>query len=441
MTTVGAYVKNWNQQAPFVASCIKRGGLPSDARYQPFEFDGVWATPSDNSVAEPQAAPLTVLHPVPRGELAVAFVAPSLTLFENSWCAALLRQLNRSVANDGTICLPWRKGLDNPAKGWSQAWLQEQFGTPLRTFRSPDAPMLDLPWRGRPTWFGCFAGADEMQQRNSVLDWWFRDHAATRDEHVAMLLDKATPFNQDLPARCDEFLLSKVNVPAAITTADDTKPYSLPPTLDSEALSSLQSHHHTMSYALTGANYKSAVMGHIIEQHFPDGRPLRIVDHGGGIGQFVIELLLGNQRVEKAVNCDVSAEHLMLSARIFEFFRKQLRGRYFMQLQPSEEFDYDESYDVVSFMGSMLYLPRAGLDGTLDRLWNALNAGGLMVIHENIKHESFERDYDIMFTADELDKRLEQFGKIIYYASTSRKRFAPEQVGNKCVFRVIQKSL
>ncbi|MEE2705526.1 MAG: hypothetical protein VX988_00645 [Planctomycetota bacterium] len=442
MKTVGAYIKDWPGQSRLVAKCMQRCGAAGDVRIQPFAVDGQWG---DSGEIQPgglheSTHPLICLHPTSPGCFDSAFVAPDLTVFENAWATALLRQLNDSLKDDGIICLPWRKGLENPPKGWSRAWLQQQFGDLLQTFRSPASPLLDLPWRGRPTWFGCFHRRDDMPAPSSVLTWWFRDHAAARDEHVAMLLGKSTPLNGNLRSRCSEFLLSETNVSDTPFSADPAEPYSLPSTLDAETFSALRSHQNTMSYALTGANYKSAVMGHILETRFSHDRPLRIVDHGGGLGQFVIELLLENPRVEMAVNCDVNPLHLMLSARVFEFFRDLLRGRYFMQLQPSEEFDYDSSCDVISFMGSMLYLPRGGLDNTLDRGWNALNPGGLLVIHENIKHESFARDYEIMFTAEELNARLERFGKIEYYASTSCKRLPPDKVGNKCVFRVIQKS-
>ena len=136
MKTVGAYIKDWPGQSRLVAKCMQRCGAPGDVRIQPFAVDGQWGDSREIQSGESHESthPLICLHPTSSGCFDSVFVAPDLTVFENAWATALLRQLNDSLKDDGIICLPWRKGLENPPKGWSRAWLQQQFGDLLQTF-------------------------------------------------------------------------------------------------------------------------------------------------------------------------------------------------------------------------------------------------------------------------------------------------------------------
>ena len=102
--------------------------------------------------------------------------------------------------------------------------------------------------------------------------------------------------------------------------------------------------------------------------------------------------------------------------------------------------NYDDKYDVISFIGSLLYVPRNKTLTTLKKSWDALKLGGILIIHENIKASSYKRDYDVMFTVDELEGLLSSFGLIDYYSSTTNAQISQELVGSKTVFRVIQKS-
>ena len=84
-------------------------------------------------------------------------------------------------------------------------------------------------------------------------------------------------------------------------------------------------------------------------------------------------------------------------------------------------------------------MDKSRLSDILDRTWSSINSGGLLIVHENIKAESFKRDFDVMFEAKELDALLSKYGEIEYYNSQVYMALKPDQVENKTVFRVVQK--
>ena len=67
-----------------------------------------------------------------------------------------------------------------------------------------------------------------------------------------------------------------------------------------------------------------------------------------------------------------------------------------------------------TFLGSLLYV-RNQKETIVEEIWEALDDDGILIIHENIKNTGYERDYDLMFTAQELDALLEKFGEIVFF--------------------------
>ena len=87
----------------------------------------------------------------------------------------------------------------------------------------------------------------------------------------------------------------------------------------------------------------------------------------------------------------------------------------------------------------MLYFDRDKVKSVLDSAWRSLEPGGLMVIHENIKHSNYVRDYRFMFTVNELESYLIPYGEQRYYHAISGQKMAKEFVKDKTVFRTLQK--
>jgi SAM-dependent methyltransferase len=193
----------------------------------------------------------------------------------------------------------------------------------------------------------------------------------------------------------------------------------------------------SLGYLVHGPSYKNAALNLIFSDHFRRERTLSIVDQGSGPGFVPIELALENPRVRRAVGCDIDARPLSLTADLYAHYRASLRGRFGARIGSAQEAAYVGPVDAVSFIGSLLYVPREARQAALDRAWQALAPGGLLIVHENMRHPSYVRDHDLMFTPDEIDALLGRYGHVSYYGATAIRRFRSFQVGARSVFRVV----
>jgi SAM-dependent methyltransferase len=196
----------------------------------------------------------------------------------------------------------------------------------------------------------------------------------------------------------------------------------------------------SQSYSISGVAYKGALLSHIIKEHFRSGQTLKYLDQGGGYGLLTVELLLNKGlNIAKGVTCDINPKNEALAFQLFTEFRQQLEKRFFFETVAAQDFEYGESFDVISYVGSLLYVPKDKTQNVLKKAWNALNPGGVLIIHENIKQTSYVRDYEVMFTVEELDELLSQFGEVKRYLSTAASQIRKEAAASKSVFRVVQK--
>ncbi len=354
----------------------------------------------------------------PEGCQAGAIISPGNRLFANGFGQSFLAAVHQSVTQGGWLCVPyWPEKVGRQRGFWTLSWLSEFLQSPVK--ESKDHGMA------------VFHRGDSLQQSDSVMTWYSHDFAALFLDYISQ---ESLEMSLELLLHTfKDFLVNRPNsVPSYRETAwsDDNK-IDLAAELDRFA--------GTMNYMVGGTNYKSAVLERIIGDHITDGRKLKILDMGGAAGFVNAELLLTMPRVEKAVTVDHLAYNLTLARRLFSYYRCSLAGRYFMEITPAQDYLYQESFDLVSFIGALLYVPREYVNVILQRSWDALNPGGVLVIHENIKSPSYKKDFDVMFTVEELEGYLEQFGEIEYYASTSAARLKPDQAGKKTLFRVIQK--
>ncbi|UCD74895.1 MAG: hypothetical protein JSV91_14050 [Phycisphaerales bacterium] len=343
------------------------------------------------------------------------FLDRSLLLFRGPWAEAFLGQIHHSLCDGATMTVPYYPDPQARAKGfWSRADLEAFFGKAAEADRAGE--------------YARFRKAGELTPTDSVLTWYFQDyaHLVVDDLLIRSALRGADPTDV-------RHLLSGLPLP-------ETWPAELPfRSGEPEGTEKVAKKHR---YWMGGLAVKSAVMGKIIRDRFAADDELSFLDHGGGLGLLAAELLLDPAvPVARAVNCDIDTVNLILGGRLFDFYRRRFDGCLFAHLGPSEEFPYRRPYDVVSFIGSLLYVPRNLTSSVLDRAWEALNPGGILVVHENIKTDSHKgtRDYDMMFTPEEIDRLMGRFGPVDYYAGTAATRMKPEQVGARTIFRVVQK--
>ena len=237
---------------------------------------------------------------------------------------------------------------------------------------------------------------------------------------------------------CKESILGKFHtvrrtiIPLASTEADSEKYDSTD--IDSAKYSDAIA---DLSYYITGSSYKSPILKYIADSYGVNVRS--ILDFGGGFGAISGDLA---QAIGGDISVDV-ADHspkneCLATALSGSMENSWGKGMNFFR-STIEEFNYTRKYDIIMFIGSMLYVERQKLKGVLDSAWNHLSSGGLIVVHENIKHKSYSRDFEKMFTVSELEKYLSFYGKIAHFSSSGFSQLSNFTSKYQTVFRVVQK--
>ena len=195
------------------------------------------------------------------------------------------------------------------------------------------------------------------------------------------------------------------------------------------------------AYYVGGIAYKQPILRFIIEQCCDHNSGLRMVDFGGGYGLLMAEMCLDlDINVELAVCRDISILNAALAARLYGDLRTELADNFRFSVGRSEDFDFGEqSFHVINFIGSLLYSPEEERLGLLERCWEQLVPGGILVVHENLKNPAYKADYDKMFTREEIDRLLGRFGPIRRFMSTTMREVDEELAGERSVFRVLTK--
>jgi len=345
-------------------------------------------------------------------------VQRSVPLFSCRWTRAFLRHLYRALVPGGTLRVPVTPAPKAGEKGlFSLAELRSLFGR--RAVSLLDDPAYAEVKRTRK----------EPLPAPSVLEWYYRDYA-----RLAL---------NDLTAR-EGLSAASVDVlhqlAGAFLTADSSwvRPAAKRGRGPTEIAQVAKKH----AYWVGSLPAKTTVLKRVVRDHLPRRRSLAWLDHGGGFGLIAAELLLDpDLALGSALCCDPSGLHVLFARQLYNHFRESLRGRFAFHLGAAQDFDYTSSYDVITFVGSLLYVPREATEPTLDAAWEALRPGGVLVVHENVRTARAEGspDYDRMFPKDELDSRLARYGSIARYASTAAVKLRPDQAGDKTVFRAVQK--
>lgn len=205
----------------------------------------------------------------------------------------------------------------------------------------------------------------------------------------------------------------------------------------------------TLAYQLVGAGYKSAAVSHILsETQSSVCEALHLLSFGGGVGMTELELLASDPRIASVTNVDPDESGTReFGATLFATAVNSKvisSAKEYNHVQESAETYrlHPESLDIVIFFGS-LFLVRSGERvGVLRRCWQALRPGGVLVVHESVKSEAFSSTeyFSRMFTSDELDKALTEFGPVSHFDSFFLRYLTREEVADKAVFRFIQKA-
>lgn len=312
----------------------------------------------------------------------------SFQLVQSQWSTALLRRLLEWIVPDGTLSIPLKslpghRRTSDAMQGWVGEALQGM-GDPV-------------------------AGADEVILR--------RTHAPSRPSASSTL----------------EWFLDNWRHALEIAVAGRLRDC---PSVEASAERIRQA--SALGYYIGGLSYKAPLLHFIMRQH-SIGRGARVVDMGAGYGLLPAELLLDPALgVAHATATDISPLNESLATALREGLGAHA-SRFAFALSPAQNFSFDGGVDVVSYVGSLLYVPREHLKDCLERAWSALRPGGILVIHENIRDPKYVRDFKFMFEVEELDAALARLGPIRRFASTRLQELSKGEAAAKSVFRVVQR--
>ena len=358
------------------------------------------------------AAPVGFFQFRHSGLFDVVLVDERVRLFPGGWADAFVARLAGLVRPGGRVALPVATGRRRPGRLDSDdvaRRLGPRVGTPEEPFGlfRADAPTASVP------------------ERPSTLGWYLADGAALVLEH-ALGLGGAAATDPLLSACLDPATVASLQpgMPRA-----EHAPVALAPVLS------------THNYLLHGVSYKAPILAHIIAEHLPGRRDLRLVDIGGGFGALAAELLLTPEAgIASALVRDIAVQNVALARSLYLGLHGDLAGRFRFSLGSAETFGFGEGFDVISYIGSLLYVPKDRLHDTLTATWAGLRPGGILVVHENIKAPAFHRDYAVMFEPEELDGLLGAFGPVSHYLSTAPLLVSAADAGRRTVFRAVQKA-
>jgi len=385
----------------------------------------------------------SILAAMPTGSCRAVVVSPSLRLFEGPWTDRLLRQAAAAVAPGGRLVTGFQPDRVSAARGWPSRGFVEGVLGPAADSVAIDRvrALVHAPERGGPS--ASAAGPP------TVLGFAFD----ALDELVAAF---------------------------AGDDGGGDAPRGSTRTADADAFVS------ALNYSVVGAAYKAALLDRIIDHHRPGaatggaagsrsrlgglrgvfgrgglrwltgggapaperGTPrLRILDLGGGPALTLAELMLRRGDVASGVCVDPSPTNRDLVGHLVRWLEsgpepaQQVASRLAFDLATMEAPSGDGEVDVVSLIGSLLYVPREHTDAVLQRAWDRLSPGGLLVVHENLRDPAYVVDYDQMFTGEELEARLARLEPAdrSFWLSSGTARIPAGEVGRQTVFRVLVK--
>jgi len=192
------------------------------------------------------------------------------------------------------------------------------------------------------------------------------------------------------------------------------------------------------AYFVDAGRFKAPILAHILAMLLPR-RVISIADIGSGPGIVPMELCL-EQRLDIA--CAVAVD----SSRSFQATAEALSGyldlggRFEFVTAAAEEFAFGRRFDAISYISSLLHVRKDALRATVDRAFEALAPGGLLIVWENVRSASSATQSDYMFTATSLDTELARLGTVRYFPSTAAMEIPRDKVGDQAVFRVVQKA-
>ena len=126
-------------------------------------------------------------------------------------------------------------------------------------------------------------------------------------------------------------------------------------------------------------------------------------------------------------------------ADVYAHFERALADRFRYDMGYAQDYTYDAEYDVISFVGMLLLIPLEQRRATLERAWEALRPGGVLIVLEVPKSDASKSYdyYDSMLTEVEIGDIM-SFSDVFFL---DLKGLFPVPATEGAVFRFMQKPL
>lgn len=364
-------------------------------------------------------------------------VGTNIRTFHGSWARGWYRHLNDLLADGGQLVVP--VAMDERAArdgSWSRDDLAALFG-------SSPTPVGETHC--------AFARRPTPPPGRSLVSWFVRDAAGIVH---SQLMARTLRLAIDVQRLDDMFLEFSLDGAERVVTrprqlleergfAGGTA-WLTASSADSEPVDYLSQWSgvlRSVSYLMSGLSYKSAVLRTLLRTRVSSPAP-SVLDIGGAYGYALAELLLDDDlNVARAVCCDFDSAYLVGALRMYRSLREELFGRFFFSLARAQEFEFDDDYSLVSLLSSLLYIPQEHRVPVLDRAWESLERGGVLVVYEVLKAHAGGKDHEIQFTSQELDQLLGRYGSVERIGATGIRSLTPEEAGESSIFRIVAKAL
>lgn len=349
------------------------------------------------------------------------FLGRSFRLYESHFYEALLRHFAGLARPSGWVALARLKVSGSiTASGVALRWVTDHLGLRCEKedryyfyFRRPNnlgmtrGPSVYDWYRNRGLQLAAIAKepADGMPCRPlSDLGIWARPEARPQDDPVTFREPK----------------------PASATSVRDLHPDVV----------------QTLENAGLGTGYKASYVGAMLSELTQIHGRMDLLDHGSASGVVPMELLLDPRlRLNSATAVEPSPGGFTILADAYQYLNESFSGEFYLHQSRAEDFEYDRTYHAISFLGSLPHVKQPQRESVLQRAWDALEAGGLLIVYESIRstnHRSYPY-YDNMFERDELENLLGRFGRVHRFHETELRRCSLKEAGQGRVFRMVVK--
>lgn len=351
----------------------------------------------------------------------VIWLDDKVTLPSTAWTAAFLRGLTEMLSDDGVIVVHASPKKRNNCQA-DASLIAECLGPPVQAVNDTRSIYLNKPHQ-------------DASNQDSLLNWWMSDYASALldlcrevELHDYLALQEDTFVQEFLGDRIVPDRIHDIQLNSGLSNAPES------------VAQTVQEYIASMAYLFHGIGYKASVISEIIRTEMGAESPIHYLDIGGANGALAGEMLLQNRvHVETARTHELLLKYLPLARRIYLAHRARFEERFIYSLGSMNDFAFDVDYNVVSFIGALYLSGPQNREGVVQRAFDGLRPGGLMVVHENLRDNRPVPDHEFMFDQTELTQLLSGLAEPKCYHTLTGRQLELETVGGKTVFWTVRK--